>query len=122
MKIYCAHSRSFDYTKEYYEPLQKAFGGQHELIFPHASTVFTDTKEILSSCTVLLAEVSYPATGLGIEIGRAEMMQVPIIALHTAGSQVSEAVNAVATTSFEYASPEDMVTKLAAALIPYAQH
>ena len=71
MKIYVAHSKKLDYKKELYEPLRNSsLNNEHEIILPHEkSDKPFSSKEFFKTCDVIIAEVSYSGTGLGIELG-----------------------------------------------------
>ena len=89
MKIYVGHSRNFDFKKELYEPLRKL---PCEFIFPHEkSDKQFNSKDVLKSCNLMIAEVSFPSIGLGIEIGWADSYGVPIIFVHKNGVKIGRA-------------------------------
>ena len=70
MKIYVGHSSSFDYRAELYHPLAELNLTGCEFVFPHvASESPTNSKEHMQAIDLMIAEVSYPSIGLGIEIG-----------------------------------------------------
>lgn len=78
MRIYCPHAASFDFKNEWYAPLRELEADGHTLIFPHENDEFADTKELIrTGVDLVLAEVSYPSTGLGIELGWADAFDVP---------------------------------------------
>ncbi len=81
MKIYFCHSREFDYQKELYDPIREShLNTQHEIIFPHENNFQTiNTKEVIKNCDIIFAEVSFPSTGLGIELGWADTYVIPIV-------------------------------------------
>lgn len=107
MKIYVGHSSSFDFRKELYEPLENL---PYEFIFPHdKSDRPFNSKDVLKSCNLMIAEVSYPSISLGIEIGWANMYDVPIIFVHKKGAKVSDALKVVSKNFVEYATAEELV-------------
>jgi len=68
MKIYIAHASSFPYEKELYEPLRSSpLAQEHDLVFPHEAGRDVNTKALIESCDIVVAEVSYSSIGLGIE-------------------------------------------------------
>ena len=100
-KIYVIHSTAFDYVKNLYTPLKNI--SEFEFIFPHEEG--NDSKnstELIRSCDIVLAEVSYPSTGSGIEIGRAECLNIPIVAIYKNGSNASSAIKFVTNNFLEY--------------------
>ena len=113
MKIYVGHSTKFDYKNELYLPLSHSALQQHQFIFPHEnSELLFNSKEELKNVDLMLAEVSYPALGLGIEIGWATAYNVPVIAIYKNGLKLFGSVKSLAQDIVEYQSLEDWVNKL----------
>lgn len=114
MKIYVTHSSNFDYQNELYQPLRKSkLNNMYEITLPHEHT--TDqfsSKDYMKNCNLILAEVSYPSTGQGIELGWANSHNVPILCLYRKGTTPSDSLKVIANTFIEYESSEDMVQKL----------
>lgn len=77
-------------------------------IFPHEDDTFTNSKETIRTVDIVLAEVSYPSTGQGIELGWANDSNIPIVCMHKAGAKVSNSLRAVSSTFLEYSSPREM--------------
>ncbi len=116
MTIYFSHSRSFDYKKELYEPLRNSdLAKQHRFVFPHeeSDNPFS-TKQLLESkaCDLIVAEVSFPATGQGIELGWADILQIPIVCIHKKDAHVAESLKVVSKEFMEYKDTRDMVLSL----------
>jgi nucleoside 2-deoxyribosyltransferase len=111
MKIYCAHSSGFDYNAEYYQPLSRLselYG--HELILPHANPdIMRNSKESIRSCDMMVAEVSYPSTGMGIEMSWAESFGIPILALYRASTKPSDSIKAITRHVHPYITMQDMI-------------
>ncbi len=114
MKIYIAHSREFDFRKELYEPIRKSeLNELAEIILPHEeSEELFKSKEELKTVDYMVAEVSYPSTGVGIELGWANLYGTKIIALHKSGTKVSSAIKAVTDTLIEYSDSSDLIAKI----------
>ena len=115
MKIYIAHSKNSDYKEELYVPLQNSsLAKQHELILPHqeSSSLFSSKEFFQSGCDLIIAEVSYPATGLGIELGWANVYNTKIICVHKPGVKVARSLQAVSDTFLEYENSKDLIDKL----------
>lgn len=113
MKIFISHSRAFDFVNEVYQPLRQAtFFKDQELILPHETDTFINTKPIIKTVDLLIAEVSFPSTGQGIELGWANDANIPIIFIYKQGSNVSQSLFAVSETFLEYTTPDDMIQKL----------
>lgn len=114
MKVYVSHSKSFDYINALYQPLK----GSHlpvEFIFPHEkSSVPFNSKELFEShgCDYVLAEVSYPSTGQGIELGWANIYKIPIICAYKSGSTPAQSLNTVAERMIEYSDMNNLINTL----------
>ena len=104
MKVYIAHSRGFDFEKELYQPIRADDELEQEnIILPHeASDASKNTREFYKNLDLVIAEVSYPATGLGIELGWAYDDGTPIVVLHRSDAKVSHSLYAVTQEFYEY--------------------
>ncbi len=71
---------------------------------------------MIKGCDAVVAEVSAPSLGAGIEMGWADAFGVPVIVMSEKGSRVSFSIDNVVTQRFEYENPDDMLEKLKAAL------
>ena len=111
MRIYFAHSKKLDYEKEYYEPIENSkLLKQHELIFPHK--VARDSyysRDFYRGLDLVIAEVSYPGTGLGIEIGWIYDDKTPLYCLHKKGMVSSLSLRSATENIIEYDSIQEMV-------------
>lgn len=113
MKIYFGHSKNFDFKKELYQPIRNSkLNSQHEIIFPHETDEFINSKNIIKDCDLVLAEVSYLATGLGIELGWAEMFDKPVLCVYKKGAKISGSLRVVTSDFIEYSNSRDLVDKL----------
>jgi len=116
MKIYIGHSQGFDFEHEIYQPIRASqLNAEHEIILPHEGFDGTRnfvTKDIIKTCNVIIAEVSFPATGLGIELGWADIFQRPIICIYRKNSKISGSLKAVCNNFVEYTGPDDLIKKL----------
>ena len=122
MKIYISHSSNFDYQNELYRPIEQAFSGEHDVYLPHSpENAGKNAKDIIADSDVVLAEVTYPSTGQGIELGWAEAAGIPIICFHKTDSKPSGALKHVAQTFVTYNTENDMTTRLATAVIDAQQ-
>lgn len=110
MKIYVGHSKSLAFKKDLYpvfHELGKELG--HTFILPHEnSDKAYPSKTILPTCDLMIADVSLPALGLGIEIGWANMMEVPIVFIHQKENEFSKSIQEVSTTILSYESPVEL--------------
>jgi hypothetical protein len=120
MKIYISHLRRGDYEKELYMPLLASeLAKKHTFIFPHnKSQKPFNTKELFEKkgCDLVLAEISYPATGRGIELGWANMFQIPIYCIYKKGMDVSGSALSIAAKSIKYSDSTDLIVQLTSLL------
>ncbi len=119
MNIYVAHSTSFDFQKELYGPIKScSLNKEHVFIFPHdvSSESFHSKEFFQKDCDLVIAEVSYPSTGLGIELGWADMLHVPIVCIAEKGSSVSGALHSVTETFLEYSDTKELLEKIEATI------
>ncbi len=114
MKIYIGHSKQFDYIKNLYEPIRKShLNSENEIVLPHENSDKSfSSKDFLKTCDVMIAEVSYPATGLGIELGWANCFECPIICLYKKGSKISSSLKTITNKFLEYKDEKEMILLL----------
>lgn len=116
MKIYISHSSNYDYKNELYEPLREALK-DHEVFFPHdQKNQDMSAKDILKECSLLIAEVSLPSTGQGIELGLASCLNIPIICFYKTGSKPSSSLKFLTNKITEYQNTEELTKKIYAAI------
>lgn len=111
MKMYVAHSGSFDYQNELYKPIRTSnLNGEHEITLPHEqSKEQFNSREYLKSCDLLIDEVSFPSTGQGIELGWADLYGVPIICIHKKETKPSGAIKVVSNIIRSYHDKNEMI-------------
>jgi len=114
MKIYIAHSSGFDFYKLLYEPIKlSGFWNKHTFILPHENTLDpSNSKKIISASDLVIAEVSYSSTGMGIELGWANANKIPVLCIYKKNAQISSSLSAVFKDFIEYDNATDMVEKL----------
>ncbi len=112
MNIYVAHSRDFDFKRYLYQPIrQSSLNAEHTFVLPHETSdqPFDSKQYLKNEADLLIAEVSEPATGLGIELGWANIYQVPIICVYKKGTKISGSLKAVSNNFVEYSSGEELI-------------
>jgi hypothetical protein len=110
MKIYIAHSKDFDFQNELYEPIQQSeMGRTHAFFLPHDGTAEIKTKDIIKNSQLLVAEISYPSIGVGIELGWADAFGVPVVAFYKEGVKPSYSVQFVAHKCMSYKDASELV-------------
>ena len=103
MKIYFAHSNKLDFKNDYYAPIKESeLLKNHELIFPHETEEWVNSKEIIKNCDLFVAEISYSGTGLGIELGWASAYGKKIVCVYRDGVNTLQSIKAVTDKFFTY--------------------
>ncbi|MEK7605685.1 MAG: hypothetical protein AAB478_04180 [Patescibacteria group bacterium] len=124
MKIYISHNRKqFNYKKELYEPLKNSqLSKDHIFIFPHDNNPQSfNAKDLFQNkgCDLVIAEVSYPATGQGIELAWANMYQIPIVCIYKQGSDISGSLSFITSKFLMYTDTQNMIEDIAGFLRQY---
>jgi nucleoside 2-deoxyribosyltransferase len=112
MKIYLAHATSFNFRDELYGPLLAApWFAEHDVILPHRdpAAVMKNSRNLIESCDLVVAEASYPSTGMGIELGWAHAAGIPIVVIHRADSRPSAALGAVMAQITPYTDVAEVI-------------
>ena len=114
MRIYFGHSKSFDYINEYYKPIEKNIILQKEtLIFPHKDNNYIKfERDFYTNLDLFIAEVSYHAIGLGIELGWAYDDNIPIYCFYKTSTKPSQSLMSITDHIIEYNSIEDLSNKI----------
>ena len=113
MKIFISHTKNIDFVNDLYRPIREsALNDEHDLFLPHEDGKKINTKEQIQSSDLIISEVSFPATGSGIEIGWADAAGVPLLCVYKEGSDISGSLKYLTDDFIEYSSPEDLVQKL----------
>lgn len=116
MNIYIAHSTEFDYKKELYDLIrQSGFNLEHKFILPHENSdeKFSSKEFFKNGCDLVIAEISYASTGMGIELGWANMFDIPIVCIYKKGSVLSRSLEEVCGEMIEYDNDiENVINKL----------
>lgn len=110
MKIYVGHSRDIDYAKELYRPIREfEKDTNHVFLLPHEkSNTSSNDRNFYNEIDLFIAEVSMPATGLGIELGWAYDNNVPIVCIFKKGKKISDSLNSVTNNFYEYENTEEL--------------
>ena len=116
MKIYISHSSDSDYRNGLYKPIRASrLNSQHEIFLPHEQE-HKNTKTVIESSEIVIAEVSFPSTGEGIELGWANSAGVPVVCVHQMEAKLSRSLEAVSKSFLAYSDPEDLINKIEEAL------
>lgn len=112
MKIYISHSSKYDYISKIYNPIEKSdLIEENTFFFPHKYKII-NTKELIKSCDLVIAEVSLQTTGQGIELGWADYAKTPILCVYEKGAEISSSLKFVTNQFIEYENAEDMIRKI----------
>jgi hypothetical protein len=116
MKIFLSHPTAIDYKNELYAPIRGSeLNKQHEFILPHENqeTQF-NTKDVFKdgSVDLVIADISTPSHGVGIELGWAEMLGIPIVCIYKQGSGYSGSLSAVCNKFLMYTDKENLISDL----------
>lgn len=110
--MYVSHSSQFDFQTQLYAPLTQIFSGTpHHLIFPHEKNMKQYPSKMLfhkHKCDVVIAELSYPSTGVGIELGWADACDIPILGIAKMGSAPSKSITTIVQTIILYDDVRDL--------------
>lgn len=111
MKIYIAHSREYNYQAELYAPIrQDATLPQADIILPHEEGYdIQQDRDFYRQLDLIIAEVSYPAIGLGIELGWAKDDNVPVVCVYQPQAKVSGSLRAVTGSFCEYHNADELI-------------
>lgn len=102
MLIYFSHSKT---ARGLYHALEHGNFENCEFVLPHKeSDEPYPTKELFESgkCDLVLADVTYRATGQGIELGWASIMGVPIVCVHHYKSKPSRSLSLLTSVILPY--------------------
>lgn len=120
MNIYVSHSRSYDFVNELYAPLRSSeLNSQHVFFLPHEnSSEPFNTKELFQTrgCDLILAEVSFPSTGQGMELGFASLLNIPVICFYKKDAKISDSLKTITDTFTAYQNTDDLLQKLSVQL------
>lgn len=115
MVIQFGHVRNYDYEKELYEPIRKShLWEEHEIILPYDqnNASWVNSKETLKKVDIFFTEVSYPSTGLWIEIWFASMYWTKIVCFYKKWAKIAWSLKYVCDDFFEYENAEDMIQQI----------
>ena len=116
MNIYVSHKRRSDFETSLYNPLKDSVLAQkYTFVFPHENNPQSfNVKELLKNKKIdlVLAEVSEPATGQGIELAWVAEFNVPIVCFYKDGSDISGSLHFLTENFISYGSNEDMINKI----------
>jgi hypothetical protein len=119
MKIYFAHSSTYpNFEKELYEPMKMSeLSKKHQFILPHENRAEgINSKELIANCDLVLAEISFLSTGMGIELGWADMLERKIVCIHKEGLTPSLSIRFISQNIVRYRDSESMIKNILSAM------
>lgn len=118
MKVFISHSRNFDFKNQLYAPIKASKLSQvHSFFLPHETDDFVNTKDIIKSSDIVIAEVSYPSTGQGIELGWASVFGIDIACIHIDTSTPSGSIQAVTSKILPYSNSTPIIDVIGSILV-----
>jgi len=115
MRIYISHSKDIDFVTELYDSIRKSnIYKKNKVFLPYLNKYKPiSTKDIIKSADLFIAEVSQPSTGQGIELGWANLFNIPIICIYKKNNGPSSRSLKFLTKDFiVYRNFEDLIKKL----------
>ena len=114
MRIYVAHSKKYDFKNELYLPIRSSsLNSLHDFTLPHEkSDLPFNSRDFIPTCDLVIAEVSYAGTGIGIELGWADAAKVPIVCIYKKGTDLAGSLKVVTSVFLEYSSTAEMIDKV----------
>lgn len=120
MKVFISHSSNYDFVNKLYKPLRNSkLNKVHKIFLPYEDSgkgKIVLTKNIIKNSDVVIAEVSYPSTGQGIELAWVNAFEVPIICIYKQNCKVSKSLKYLTKTLIAYKDTRDMISKLKIAI------
>ena len=113
MKIFLSHSSNFNYEDELYKPIRESsLNSIHEFFLPHEGDKPAETRDIIKGCDLMLADVSYPSTGQGIELGWASLLDTAVVCMYKEGAVISDSLRHITDRFVIYKDTEDLIRQL----------
>ena len=119
MRIYVSHSKSFDFKNELYKPIRESsLNEKYTFILPHENSdkPFSHKDYLKNEINLIIAEVSYPATGMGIELGQANVYKIPIICIYKKNSKISGSLKVISKNFIEYSNSKELISGIKEAI------
>jgi len=114
MQVYICHSSNFDYHNQLYHPLKSSpLWQKYRFILPHEkNSQPVNSKEIIKNSNLIIAEATYPSTGMGIELGWADDARKKILCVYKAGTKISSSMNIISDNFIEYKTSDELIQQL----------
>ena len=113
MKIYISHSTKYNFIDKLYNPIKKSSLYKNNIFFfPHDNNDIINTKDIIKTFDLIIADISFPSVGQGIELGWADYTNTPILCIYKKGKEISSSLKFITNLFIEYNDEKDMIKKL----------
>jgi len=113
MNIYFPHSKQLDYEAFYAAIRTSAVFDKHTCTLPYEkSETPQNSKSLIEKADLIIAEVSYPGTGLGIELGWAEAFHKRVICIYKYDFHLAGSLKYVSEEFVSYNSYPELIKKL----------
>ena len=121
MKIFIAHATDFPQKAEFYKAIRESkLNSKFEFVLPQENGEQVPApRDVILSHDMLIAEISVPSHGVGIELGWAEAAGKPVICLYKEGAKFSGALKNVSNKFLMYTSFDNMIEDMEKALQQY---
>ena len=100
MKVYLAHSSNCDYINKIYKPILADPELSKIITLPHMEKDYMHNRNYYEDFDLVIAEVSNPSTGMGIELGFFYDEKKPIYCLYQ--GDYSKSIEVIAKKIIEY--------------------
>lgn len=74
--------------------------------------IIVRTEDVISKYDLIIAEVSLPATGQGIELGWADYAKTQILCMNKKDTKISSSLKFITNDFIEYENDTDMINKI----------
>ncbi len=117
-KIYVGHCKLSDYENELYNVVKSLDEyGKYEFILPHeVNKEAYNGRDFYKTLDLFIAEVSYKATGLGIELGWAYDDGIPIYYVYKEGTNIGQSLRCLSDKFYSY-NDEDSLREMLSLII-----
>lgn len=113
MNIYFPHSKQLEYEAFYTAIRESTLFSTHTCFLPYEkSEIPANSKSIIKAADLIIAEVSYPGTGLGIELGWANSLHKRIVCIYKYDFHIAGSLKYVSKDFISYNSYIELIKKL----------
>lgn len=96
---------------------------EYNIILPHEPGCNNqNTREFYRSLDLIIAEVSYPGTGLGIELGWGFDDGIPIACIYKKEAKISGSLIAVSDRFYQYSTPKELINTIKTIIKEFTSH